>query len=124
MVIFPMNDFVSFCTDRQSMFFMSTRILKDQINGVCVPPFQLAYISDTTHSSHRNLVWLCCEVHYMWWKNQYLELQEWQDCIKSIKTIIISVIMLVPKITHRETNNMPFSLLPLPLEKVLLALIE
>ena len=40
--LFPINDFVSFGTYRQSMYFMSTRFLKDKINGLCVPQFQLA----------------------------------------------------------------------------------
>ena len=70
-----MKDFVSFGTDHQSMYFMSTRFLRDKINGVRVPQFQLDYIRDTTDPSHKNLVKLCCEVHYMWWVNQYLELQ-------------------------------------------------
>ena len=34
----------------------------------------------------------------MRWGNQYLKLQEWKDCIKSDKTIILAIIMLV-------TNN-------------------
>ena len=33
----------------------------------------------------------------MWWENQELELQEWEDCINSDKTIILAIIMLVPK---------------------------
>ena len=32
----------------------------------------------------------------MWWGNKYLELQEWEDCIKSNKTITLAIIMLVP----------------------------
>ena len=62
---------------------MSTRFLKDNINGVRVPPFQISYIRETTHPPHENLVDFCREVHYMWWGYQYLELQEWEDCIKS-----------------------------------------
>ena len=77
-----MKDFVPFGTDRQSMDFMSTKFLKENINGDCVPQFQLAYIRDTTHSSHKNMVKFCCEVHYIWWVNQQLELQEWEDFIK------------------------------------------
>ena len=34
--LFPMKDFVSFGTDFQSMYFMSSVFLKDKINGVCV----------------------------------------------------------------------------------------
>ena len=60
---------------------MSTRFLKCNIDGVCVPQFQLDYFRDTTHTSHKNLFKLCCELHYMWWGNQYLELQELGDCV-------------------------------------------
>ena len=42
------------------------------------------------------MVQLCHEVHYMWWRNQLLELQEWEDFIKSNKTIVLGIIMLVP----------------------------
>ena len=45
--LFLMNDFVSFGTDHQSIFFMSNRFVKDKNNGVCVPEFQLAHIRDT-----------------------------------------------------------------------------
>ena len=58
----------------QSIYFMSTRFLKDHINGVHVSQFQLTYIRDTAHPSHKNLVRLCPEVNYMWWLNQNLEL--------------------------------------------------
>ena len=75
---------------------MSTRLLKDKIDEVRVPQFQLAYICNTTHPSHKKLVNLCRGVNYMWWENQYLELQEWDDCIKSNKTRILAIIMLVP----------------------------
>ena len=54
------------------MYFMPTILLKDKTDGFRVPPFQIAYICDTTHTSHKNLVKLCREVHYMWWVNQYL----------------------------------------------------
>ena len=62
-----MKDFVSFVTDCQSMHFMPTILLKDNIYGVCVPQFQLAYILNTTHPSRKNLVIFCHELHYMWW---------------------------------------------------------
>ena len=39
-----------------------------------VPKVQLAYIRDTNYLSYKNLVKLCCEVHYMLWGNQYLGL--------------------------------------------------
>ena len=42
--LFTMKDFVSFGTDNQSMYFISTIFLKDKINGVLVPQFQLVYI--------------------------------------------------------------------------------
>ena len=56
---------------------MSTIFLKYNIDGVCVAQFKLSYISGTTNSSHTKLVKFCREVHYMWWINQELELQEW-----------------------------------------------
>ena len=87
---------MSFRTDLQSMNFMSTRFLKDKINRVHVPQFQLTYIRDTNHLSHKNLVRLCRGVHHMWWVNQYLELQEWEGCMKSNKTRILAIIVLVP----------------------------
>ena len=77
-LLFPIKDFVSFGTYRQSIYFMSTRFLKDEINGVYVTQFQLDYIHDKTHISHRKMVNLCHEVPYMWWVNQYLKLQEWE----------------------------------------------
>ena len=52
---------VTFGTDRQLMYFMSTILLKENINGFRVPKLQLAYICDTTHTSHNKLVKLCCE---------------------------------------------------------------
>ena len=85
-LLFNTKDFVSFVTYCQSMYFMSNRFLKDKINGFRVQQFQLSYIYDTTHPSHKNLVKLFCEVHYMRWLNQYMELQEQEDCIKSNKT--------------------------------------
>ena len=88
---------MSFVIDRQSMYFISIVSLKGKNNEVHVLQFQLAYICDTTHSSHKNLVELCSEVHYMWWGNQYLYLQEWGYCINSNKTIILDIIVLVPK---------------------------
>ena len=80
------------------MHLMPTELLKYNIDGVYVPQFQIAYICVTPHPSHKNLDKLCCEVHYMWWENQYLELKEWEDFIKSNKKIILAIIMLVPKI--------------------------
>ena len=74
---------------------MSTRFLKGEINVVHIPQFKLAYIRNTTHYS-LFFVKLCREVHYVWWGNQDLEQQEWEDCIKSNKKIILDIIMLVP----------------------------
>ena len=37
--LFHINEFVSFSTDRHSMYFMSTILLKDKINGVRVLQF-------------------------------------------------------------------------------------
>ena len=42
------------------------------------------------------LVKLCSDVHYMSVGKQYLELQEWEDCIKSKKATLLALIMLVP----------------------------
>ena len=64
--------------------------------------FQLAYINETTNTSHNFFIRLCCEVHYMWWENQKLELQEWEDFIKSNKTRILAIIMLVPNNNPQE----------------------
>ena len=83
-------------TDRQSIYFMPTRLSKDKIDRFCVPQFQLVYICDTTHTSHNLFVKLCHEVHNMWWENQFLELQEWEDFTKSNKRIILSITMIVP----------------------------
>ena len=71
-----MKDFVSFRTDRQSMYFISTIFLKDNIEGFHVTLFKLDYILDTNYPLHKILVKLCHEVHYMWWRNQDLEIQE------------------------------------------------
>ena len=65
------------------MYFLSDIFLKDNINEARDPLFQLTDILDKTHLSHKNLVNFCCEVHYMLWVNQYLELQELEDCVKS-----------------------------------------
>ena len=42
------------------------------------------------------MVRLGCDVHFMWWVNQELELQEWDDFMKSKKKRILSIIILVP----------------------------
>ena len=58
-----MKDFMSIGTDFQSIYFTSTIFLKDKINGVHVTQFQLAYIIDTTHPSHKTC--LSCAVKYI-----------------------------------------------------------
>ena len=68
--LFLMMVYVPFGTDHQSMYFISTRFLKDKIYGVCVPQFQLFHIRDTTNSVHKQLVDLCRDLDYMWWGNQ------------------------------------------------------
>ena len=75
---------------------MSTRFKKYNIDGVCITLFQISCIHDTTNYSHKYLVRLCHEVQYRWWGNQELELQGWEDFIKSNKTIILDIIMSVP----------------------------
>ena len=72
-----MKNVLSFGTDCQSMYFMSTRLLKYNIYGVRVPPFQLGYIFDTTHTLHKKIVKFFCGVNYIWWGNQELELKWW-----------------------------------------------
>ena len=44
---------------------MSTGFLKESISGFRVPEFQLAYIRDTTHPSHKNLANLRHEVRFV-----------------------------------------------------------
>ena len=58
------------------MYFIPTGFLKDNIDVVCFTHLKISYIRDTNHPLHKNLVDFCREVHYMWWGNQYLELQE------------------------------------------------
>ena len=61
--LLPMKDFVLSGTGFQSMYFMSTIFLKDNIYGFRVPLFQLAYIRDTTHPSLK--ISLSCVVKYI-----------------------------------------------------------
>ena len=67
---------------------------------------------------------MCRELHHMWRGNKYLEVQEWEDFIMSNKMIILAIVMVVPKINHRDTKNISFYLFTLPLEKVLPSLAE
>ena len=62
-ILFSMNGLVSFGTDRQLMYFMSTRFLKYNINGVSVPQFQLDYIYNKTNPSYKN--WFSFVVKYI-----------------------------------------------------------
>ena len=68
--LFPMKYLLSFRTYLQLVYFMSTILLKYKISVFRVPSFQLAYIRNTTHPSHKQLVRLCREVYYMRWLNQ------------------------------------------------------
>ena len=63
---------MSFGTDIQSIFCMLNILFKKNIDGPSFPPFELAYICNTTHSLHKYLVKLCSDVHYLWWGNQEL----------------------------------------------------
>ena len=92
-----MKDLFSLGTYCWSLYFISTRFLKYNIYGVHVPQFKLDYIHDKNHHPHRNLVKLCRKVNYMWWGNKYLELQDWENFIKSNKTRVLAIIMLVTK---------------------------
>ena len=65
-----MKEFWSFGIYHLPMYFMSTRLLKENIDGVSVTQFQLAYILKKNHLSNKTLVKLCSEVHYMWWRNK------------------------------------------------------
>ena len=64
--LFTTKYFVSFGTDHQSMFYMLTIFLKENIDGVSVPQFQIYFIKNTSHTSHKNSVKLCIDVHHMW----------------------------------------------------------
>ena len=55
-LLFTMKYLVSFGKDHQSMYFMSTRLLNDNINAVRVPQFQHDYICYTTNPSSKKLV--------------------------------------------------------------------
>ena len=93
--MFPSRGFVSFVTYHQSMFYMPTRLSKYNIYCICVPQFQLSYISNTTNTLHKNLFGMFHNVRFMWWGYQYLELQYWEDLIKSFK-IVSDILMFVP----------------------------
>ena len=63
--LFTMKDFVSFGRNHQSMYLMSTILLKYRIDGLGVQKYQLSYIINTNHPSHEQLVKLFCSVHYI-----------------------------------------------------------
>ena len=90
-----------FATEYFVSLVISTVFSKYNVDGVCVPHFHLAYICDTTHPSFKVFVKVCCEVHHMRWGNQYLKLQEWEDCIKSDKTIILAIFLFFFRSGHR-----------------------
>ena len=52
-LFFTMKDFVSFGAYHQSMYLMSTILLKYKIDVLCVPQYQLTYIHNTTHTSYK-----------------------------------------------------------------------
>ena len=52
--LFSMNNFVSFGIDPQSKYFMSTGLIKDNIDGVCVPQFQISYNHNTYNPLPKN----------------------------------------------------------------------
>ena len=60
---FTTQDFVPFGTDCQYMFYMSKVLLKDMIDGVRVPQFQLDYICDKIIFYIR--IWLSCVVKWI-----------------------------------------------------------
>ena len=61
--LFTMMEFVSFRIDILLMYFMSTKLLKNKINGVRVAQIQLYYIHDTTNTSQKNCS--SCVVKYI-----------------------------------------------------------
>ena len=74
--LFNVKYFLLLVTYHQSMFYMSNILLKENINSVRVPQFQLNCIYTTTNPLHKNVVKLYCDMNYMWLGNQELELQE------------------------------------------------
>ena len=82
---------------------MSTRLLNDNIDSVHVPQSQLIYILGTTYVSHKHLVELFHDLHYMYWGNQEFNFKDWEYSIKSKKIRILSITMLVPN--NNPTGN-------------------
>ena len=54
--LFTMKVPVSFGKYFQSVFYMSNILFKNNIDGVHFPQFQLSYIHETDHNSHKKLV--------------------------------------------------------------------
>ena len=79
------------------MLFMSDILLKKNIDGACVPRFQLSYINNTNITSHKTPVKLWHDVHHMWLGNPSLELQYWYDLANYKNTTILDIIMLFLK---------------------------
>ena len=68
--LFTMSYLVSFGTDCQYMFYMSKVLFKRyDWWSPCAPISTWLYLRQN-NLLHKNLVKLCCEVHYMWWWNQ------------------------------------------------------
>ena len=68
---------------------MSNMFLTENIGGDHIPQFNIDLICNKNIPSHKHMVKLCREVHYMWWWNQELDLQEWDEYRKSKKTRIL-----------------------------------
>ena len=82
-LLFPMKEFVSFGTDRKSMYFMSTRFLKENIYGFHVHNFKL--LTFAAQFTLQIMFLLSSVMKYIICGsgNQKLELQECENCIKS-----------------------------------------
>ena len=50
-----------------NQFYMLTIFLKNDVYGVSVPQFQLAYICDISNTLYNNLIHIFRYVHYMCW---------------------------------------------------------
>ena len=98
--LFAMSDLVSFGTDFQLMFYISTRFLKYNIDGILVPQFQLAYICNT--AKFCIIIWFSCALTCIICGGRTNSCTFKSGGISlSLKTIIIDIIMFIPK------NNPP-----------------
>ena len=95
-LLFTIKEFVSLETRHQSMYYFVNQILKRK--NWWSTRFTISTCLNFRHNSYftSKLVRFCIEVYDMWLGNKYFELQEWEDCIKSNKTRIIDIIVLVP----------------------------